>query len=234
VAPRRCLFAFTFLLAATAVWGDTFSLQTVPGASPGDPVQIVLAGASDFRCLPLFGPAVRQGDTLTIALRPLQALCPPPVTPPLVFHDIFPVGPLPPGTYTVQVVQEFAPASQLATATFTIAGTPAPFALQQGRFRVEVTRTDPAKGAVAAHPVGLTDESAYFWFFAPDNVELTVKILDGRAVNGHFWVFLASMTDVEFDVTVRDYSVRGAPFYPTRTYHSPGHGNRNFIDVNAF
>jgi hypothetical protein len=234
VAPRRCLFALIFLLAAAATRGDTFSIQAVPGASPGDPVQIVLTGTSYNLCWPLFGPAVWQGDTFTIAQRPIQALCPPPVATPLVFHDVFPVGPLPPGTYNVQVVQETAPAFQLAAATFTISGTPAPFALQQGRFTVEVTRADPAKGTVAAHPFGLTDESAYFWFFAPDNVELTVKILDGRAVNGHFWVFLASMTDVEFDVTVRDYSVRGAPFYPTQTYHSPGHGNRNFIDVNAF
>lgn len=35
---------------------------------------------------------------------------------------------------------------------------------------------------------GSVDDSGYFWFFTPDNLELVVKILDGTSVNGHFWV----------------------------------------------
>ena len=27
----------------------------------------------------------------------------------------------------------------------------------------------------------------YFWFFDPANVELAVKVLDGRPINGKFW-----------------------------------------------
>ncbi|HZF07502.1 MAG TPA: hypothetical protein VFE33_01805 [Thermoanaerobaculia bacterium] len=223
---------------AASTRGDSLSMGVLPGATADDPVQIVLTGTSEFLCLPLFGPAVRQGETLTIAQRPTQALCPPPGTP-QVFHDVFPVGPLPAGTYTVQVVQETAPTFQLAVQTFTVGGPPVPFSLQQGRFTVEVTRAAPPAGTVPAHPVGLTDESAYFWFFSPDNVELTLKVLDGRAVNGHFWVFLASMTDVEYTVTLTEHQggcglAQGAPSCPFRSYHSPGHGNRNFIDVNAF
>ena len=62
----------------------------------------------------------------------------------------------------------------------------------------------------------LTDRSGTFWFFHPDNVELIVKMLDGRPVNGDFWVFVGAMTDVEFFLTVRD---RETGFL--RTYHNP-------------
>lgn len=52
--------------------------------------------------------------------------------------------------------------------------------------------------------VPLTDDTGSFWFLAPDNYELTVKILDGTVVNGHFWVFYGAMTDFAFTLTVTD------------------------------
>jgi hypothetical protein len=52
--------------------------------------------------------------------------------------------------------------------------------------------------------VALTDDTGSFWFLAPDNYELTVKILDGTVVNGHFWVFYGAMTDFAFTLTVTD------------------------------
>jgi len=45
-------------------------------------------------------------------------------------------------------------------------------------------------------------DSGMFWFFNRDNWELLVKVLDGCAVNGHYWVFFAATTDVEFDLSV--------------------------------
>ncbi len=60
-------------------------------------------------------------------------------------------------------------------------------------------------------------------------MELTVKVLDGRPVNGHFWVFVASMTDVGFTMTVKDTTTDAS-----RTYVSPASTNQNFIDLNAF
>ena len=41
-------------------------------------------------------------------------------------------------------------------------------------------------------------DSAVVQFFDPDNWELLVKVLDGRAVNGFFWVFSAAATNVAF------------------------------------
>ena len=49
-----------------------------------------------------------------------------------------------------------------------------------------------------AQAVSLTENSGYFWFFGHDNVEIVIKILNGRALNGCFWVLFGSITDVEF------------------------------------
>jgi len=62
----------------------------------------------------------------------------------------------------------------------------------------------------------LTDRSGAFWFFHTDNLELVVKMLDGRTVNGDFWVFVGAMTDVEFFLTVVDVETGFR-----RTYHNP-------------
>ena len=37
-----------------------------------------------------------------------------------------------------------------------------------------------------------------------ENLELMVKVLDGRAFNGRFWVFYGSLTNVAFDLRVTD------------------------------
>ena len=49
-----------------------------------------------------------------------------------------------------------------------------------------------------------SDDSALFWFFEADNWEVMVKVLDGCAINAHFWVFAAATTDVEYELTVTD------------------------------
>ncbi|HXO39879.1 MAG TPA: FG-GAP repeat protein [Thermoanaerobaculia bacterium] len=43
-----------------------------------------------------------------------------------------------------------------------------------------------------------------FWFFAADNPELLVKVLDGCALNARFWIFYAAGTNVGFTLTVTD------------------------------
>ena len=40
-----------------------------------------------------------------------------------------------------------------------------------------------------------TDSTIAYWLFSPDNVEALVKILDGRDVNGHWWLDFAVMSD---------------------------------------
>lgn len=73
------------------------------------------------------------------------------------------------------------------------------------RFQVSVqwsdgTTTQPATA------LDFTDDTALFFFFDENNVELVVKVLDGCAINERFWVFAAGLTDVEVTVTVLDTS----------------------------
>jgi hypothetical protein len=77
--------------------------------------------------------------------------------------------------------------------------------LSQGRFQVRVHwRTQQGtQGQGQSHP--LTDDSGYFWFFNPDNVELVVKIIDACGPPfDRFWVFAAGLTNVETTITVTD------------------------------
>jgi predicted esterase len=83
---------------------------------------------------------------------------------------------------------------------------PTVLCLGGGRFRVEVAWKDFQGGAGPGSvvPGAVSDDSGLFWFFAPDNWELLVKVLDGCAVNGHRWVFAAGVTTVEYVLTVTD------------------------------
>jgi hypothetical protein len=77
--------------------------------------------------------------------------------------------------------------------------------LQGGRFEVTVDWVAIYQGMSGPGiPVSLTSDSGYFWFFSNNNVELLVKVLDATTIDGHFWVFWGSMTDVEYTITVTD------------------------------
>ena len=75
----------------------------------------------------------------------------------------------------------------------------------------------------------MTADTGYFWFFDPANVELVVKVLDGRGVNGHFWVFYGALSDVEYQVVVTD-SVTGE----RRTYENERGNLASVADTSAF
>lgn len=87
-----------------------------------------------------------------------------------------------------------------------------------GRFRVEVAWKDFQGGAGpgSAVPEAASEDSGLFWFFAPDNWELLVKVLDGCGINGHHWVFAAAVTTVEYTLTVTDTQTDQA-----WTWHNP-------------
>ncbi|MES1239987.1 MAG: choice-of-anchor Q domain-containing protein [Acidobacteriota bacterium] len=59
-------------------------------------------------------------------------------------------------------------------------------------------------GTGEAQAVPLTLDTGAFWFFNANNLELMIKVLDGCAVNGHYWVFVSGLTDVGVEITVRD------------------------------
>jgi hypothetical protein len=95
--------------------------------------------------------------------------------------------------------------------------------LAQERFAVTTDWRDFWGGAGHGVPVALTESAGTFWFFAADNVEVIVKVLDACALNGRYWVFVAGLTNVEVTLRVEDrtagvvwqgHSPLGQPFQP--------------------
>jgi hypothetical protein len=102
--------------------------------------------------------------------------------------------------------------------------------LNSQRFRAEVVWRVSSTGAEGTGTsIPLTGDTGGFWFFSPSNYELLVKVLDGRGVNGHFWVFYGSLTDVEFDLTITDTATG-----QQRTYHNPAGTMASRADTEAF
>lgn len=97
------------------------------------------------------------------------------------------------------------------------------------RFRVTVNWRGFQSQTGSGRSVDLTRDSGYFWFFSPENVELIVKVLDARAINGRFWVFYGALTNVEYDIRITD-TVTGA----SKVYHNPLGQFGSFGDTEAF
>jgi hypothetical protein len=76
--------------------------------------------------------------------------------------------------------------------------------LANGRFRVEVAWDANGTSGSGQTVPGAAADSGLFWFFSPDNWELMVKVLDGCALNGNYWVYSAGTTDVHYVLTVTD------------------------------
>lgn len=75
--------------------------------------------------------------------------------------------------------------------------------LQNG-FAVRVNYTTDGGRTIGTATLSthLGRDSAAFWFFDPNNAEVLLKVLNGCAVNGHWWVYAAPATDVEYWVSV--------------------------------
>jgi plastocyanin len=76
--------------------------------------------------------------------------------------------------------------------------------LSGGRFQIDATWAAADGSTGRAHPIALTSDSGYFWFYEPDNVELAVKVLNGCGVNGNYWVFAGGLTNLAVAITVTD------------------------------
>ncbi len=76
--------------------------------------------------------------------------------------------------------------------------------LSGGRYAVEATWRDFQGNRGVGHAVALTPDTGYFWFFSAANVEAVLKVLDGRGLNDHVWVFYGALSNVEYTLTVTD------------------------------
>jgi hypothetical protein len=71
------------------------------------------------------------------------------------------------------------------------------------RFKVSVAwaaQGTTGTGTAAA----LSDQTGTFAFFDPAAVDLVVKVIDGRSVNGDFWFFYGALSDVTYTITLTD------------------------------
>lgn len=78
--------------------------------------------------------------------------------------------------------------------------------LSDGRFRVTVVWRTSGGDSGDGQAVPFSEDTGFFWFFDPDNLELIIKVLDACQLPGfnNFWVFFAATTNVDFTVTVTD------------------------------
>ncbi|HEY2295115.1 MAG TPA: metallophosphoesterase [Thermoanaerobaculia bacterium] len=102
--------------------------------------------------------------------------------------------------------------------------------LDRGRFKAEVTwRSFDGTTGIGKAAGPAADGSGLFWFFAPGNWELLVKVLDGCPLNNRYWVFSAATTNVGYTLTVTD-TLTGK----TARYENPlGRSSPAVTDVGA-
>ncbi|HEX2463085.1 MAG TPA: hypothetical protein VHR17_00590 [Thermoanaerobaculia bacterium] len=101
--------------------------------------------------------------------------------------------------------------------------------LNQSQFEVKVTWRTRQGATGVGQAVPLTSDTGWFWFFNSANLELMIKVLDGRAVNGSYWVFYGALSDVEYTITVKNLAT-GA----TKTYVNPQRNLASVADTSAF
>ncbi|HVS63963.1 MAG TPA: hypothetical protein VMT85_10735 [Thermoanaerobaculia bacterium] len=154
------------------------------------------------------------------------------------------VGPLAEGEWQIEVLvadrragDSEAPFELAGRRTFAVDTESTETLIVGGRFAISVTWTNGSDRSGVGVPLrgALPDQgnsgSGAFFFFAPENTELLVKVLEACAVNDRYWVFISAATDLGFEVTVEDLTAGGA----TRTYtNEPGEPARAVTDVEAF
>jgi ELWxxDGT repeat protein len=101
--------------------------------------------------------------------------------------------------------------------------------LQGSRFQVEAFWRDGSGATGHGQAVALSGDTGYFWFFSPGNVEVVTKVLDGRPLDGHFWVFYGALSNVEYWLTFTDTQTGAA-----RTYYNPPGQLASVGDTTAF
>ncbi len=102
--------------------------------------------------------------------------------------------------------------------------------LNASRFKVQVNWQVPSNGTSGVgNAIPLTTDTGEFWFFSANNIELVIKVVDGRAFNNKFWVFYGALSNVQYTITVTD-STNGS----VKTYQNPDGNLASVADVTAF
>lgn len=99
------------------------------------------------------------------------------------------------------------------------------------RFEVSATYVDNRGLRQVATPFSIGRRAGWFSFRNPQqqNPELVVKMLDGRALTGSHWIFIASLSSLEFQVVVRDRLLG-----EERVFENPRGRLQSFVDLRPF
>ena len=77
--------------------------------------------------------------------------------------------------------------------------------LRGDRFQLELDWMNFEGETGEGHTVPVdSNDSGLLWFFDADNWEMLVKVINGCNFNGHYWVFAAATTNVEYTLDVTD------------------------------
>ncbi len=110
--------------------------------------------------------------------------------------------------------------------------TPDAFAgcLLGGRFKLEGFSQRTTGLTRPAQVESITADTAYLWFFAPDNVEVVAKVISGCGLNNHYWAFMGGLTNVAVPIRITDTQTGAFREYgnPASTPFAP------IQDTNAF
>ena len=116
------------------------------------------------------------------------------------------------GTYTVTLTVSNSDGLSSTSHTVVVGGasfvpctpTATTLCVGNGRFSVSADWSTPDGLSGHGNAAKLTDDSGYFWFFQPSNIELVVKVLNGCGINNAYWVFASGLTNVQVVLTVKD------------------------------
>jgi hypothetical protein len=242
------------LIAAAPLRAQVGELQSL-GVSPALPTvnDSIVLHAETTCSNPFIGPPTIANGIISLSTYPggLVPPCPPPGAP---VNISWPLGKLAAGPYTIEVIVigDIVATPPEVSSAFEVLPAATSADLLSSRFRVRVVRPGSSCGPgclpaqVAQPAVRLADNAGAFSFTDSNNIEVVARVLDGRPVNGSFWVFVASLTDQGFIVTVSDLhnpalcaapgSLEEGQFPPclTKTYTSPPGVNQNIIDLDFF
>ena len=155
----------------------------------------------------------------------------------VIFDDLKPYGRVrssvrspvfPPATEQAPTMadDDFSPGFSLSVSS-TAPNTDLP--LLGGRFTASIQWRRPNGSSGQGQAVALQDGAGWFWFFSDDNPEVILKMIDGRAHNGHFWVYTGALTNLEYTLTVTDQETG-----TVRRYFAAQGEVQSIVDTSAF
>ena len=102
-------------------------------------------------------------------------------------------------------------------------------------FTVKLTATNQHNGNTVSAGLAIPQNDLFGYFALPgatgdpNNAEVFVKILDGRGINGQYWVFVGHVTDLIYDLTVTEVATG---FF--KTYHKDAGDQKGRSDTAGF